>query len=305
MRVVVASLLPYLAPAFPRSSAPWALRTARTTRFIAAGARPAVPGINRQHVFKVPARFDEAVAQAHQSAMAAMAAGNKLLEIEFPSLPPMDASNPTTCSASDVFSANVRHATDTASWFTESKLSVAVVLPSSAWEEHAANVEGVAQVMVFPESGARGVVGPAPSADLYLVLASKCDEVAHAETLARREPDKTVVLFNANLDALRGDLGLPGYPGKSFHDRFLSRILPAYFIRPRAFTSAIDKPPFVVTYRGALARAFPGKWESLLDVGGGRCRSVGASDRRPVSAAANSALAYEAMRICRSGLIYF
>ena len=79
---------------------------------------------------------------------------------------------------------------------------------------------------------------------------------------------------------LRGDLGLPTFPSKDLHYRFLSRLKPTYYLRSRTYAQSLSKPPFLVSYSGAYFRAYPSPWMTMLDVGSGRMRRVAADDER-------------------------
>ncbi len=87
--------------------------------------------------------------------------------------------------------------------------------------------------------------------------------------------------MNLKLDTLRGDLGLPAFPPKDLQYRFLSQVLPVYYLRVRSYSKSITKPPFIVNYQGALFRAWPGSWQSMLDVGQGRYKRVASAKVRP------------------------
>ena len=82
------------------------------------------------------------------------------------------------------------------------------------------------------------------------------------------------VFFNLRLDVLRGDLGLPLFPGRDLQYRFLSKIRPAFILKPSTFATTIKQPPFVVNYSGQLFRAYPEEYQIILNTGNGKSRMV-------------------------------
>ena len=100
-----------------------------------------------------------------------------------------------------------------------------------------------------------------------------------ARTAARARP---LVVFNCDLDDLRGDLGLVGFPPKELHHRFMSRILPVFYVRRREYNKTFlggggggkgegegqgqgrgRGPVRQVYYGGALFREYPGPWQVM------------------------------------------
>ena len=127
----------------------------------------------------------------------------------------------------------------------------------------------------------RGKAAPVPGTDVYIILVCSAQELPQIESLYDQEPDKTIILMNLKLDVLRGDLGLPAFPPKDLQYRFLSRILPVYYLRVRSYSKSLSKPPFIINYQGALFRTYPGDWQTMLDVGDGRYKRVVTSETRP------------------------
>ncbi|XP_039052589.1 protein LOW PSII ACCUMULATION 3, chloroplastic-like [Hibiscus syriacus] len=77
------------------------------------------------------------------------------------------------------------------------------------------------------------------------------------------------LVFNLELDSLRAayvcsaDLALLESPPKDLHYQFLSRFIRVFYIRIREFSKTVAVAPFVVNYRGALFRQYPGPWQVM------------------------------------------
>jgi len=126
-----------------------------------------------------------------------------------------------------------------------------------------------------------GAVKPINGTDMYVVLVASAQELPDVEALHSQVPDVPIVFYNLKLDVLRGDLGAPAFPPKSFQDRFLSRVKPIYFLRTRQYSRSTPTPPFLVNYQGCLFRSYPGQYQTLLDTGTGSYRRLGGKDIRP------------------------
>ena len=105
-------------------------------------------------------------------------------------------------------------------------------------------------------------------ADVHLAVNMSCVELAELEAwagdLERRSPESVLCCFNLELETHRGDLGLPGFPGKALQNRFLSRFKPAFFLRQRSYSKTVNVAPFLLNYSGATFREYPGPWQVML-----------------------------------------
>ncbi|CAM9246163.1 unnamed protein product [Ascophyllum nodosum] len=242
-----------------------------------------------QRLEPAPSTFEQCIRQAQGAVEAAFKDGFNLVEVEFPPLQ-QDYLEDSGSSAYDVSSANVRLASRFAQTFAAEGKEVSVLLPDEAELDRAVEDEGSAEfsagvtlrtlrsagtrtaetldklLMSFVGRGA-GPIQPLGDTDIYVAIVFSCQELPDLEELHRQDPDAKIVLFNLRLDTLRGDLGLPAFPSKSLHYRFLSRFKPVYLLRTRQYSRTISKKPFLVNYQGAQFRVYPGDYQCLLDVG--------------------------------------
>lgn len=236
-----------------------------------------------------PSTFEQCIRQAQAATAQAFADGFNLVEVEFPPLQ-ADFLEDSGSSAYDVSGANVRLAARFAQSFAAEGKEVAVLLPDEPEVERAVEDEGGANISPgvtlrsLRESGTRvaesldslllsfvgrggGFVKPLEGVDMYVAIVFSCQELPDLQELHTADPDAKIVFFNLRLDTLRGDLGLPAFPPKSVHYKFLSKVKPVYFLRTRAYSRTINKKPFLVNYQGAQFRVYPGKYQCLLDTG--------------------------------------
>lgn len=73
-----------------------------------------------------------------------------------------------------------------------------------------------------------------------------------------------LLLFNLELDTLRADLGLFGFPSKDMQWSYLSTFTPAFYIRQRDYSKTVNVAPYLINYSGALFRDYPGPWQVML-----------------------------------------
>ena len=74
----------------------------------------------------------------------------------------------------------------------------------------------------------------------------------------------TLVFWNCELDTLRSDLGLFGFPPKDVQYDFLSAFKPVFYLRQRDYSKTVNVAPFIINYSGCLFREFPGPWQVML-----------------------------------------
>ena len=74
----------------------------------------------------------------------------------------------------------------------------------------------------------------------------------------------SLCFWNCELDTLRGDLGMFGFPSKSLQYDFLSRCKPVFYLRQRDYSKTVSIAPFIVNYSGCLFREYPGPWQVML-----------------------------------------
>ncbi|XP_047317441.1 protein LPA3 [Impatiens glandulifera] len=100
---------------------------------------------------------------------------------------------------------------------------------------------------------------------LYVFINCSTRELSSVEEYVKNfAPSTPSLLFNLELDTLRSDLGILGFPPKDLHFQFLSQFMPVFYIRPREYSKTIGVAPYVVNYSGALFRQYPGPWQVML-----------------------------------------
>lgn len=92
--------------------------------------------------------------------------------------------------------------------------------------------------------------------------------------------DRTMILWCLELDTLRADLGLFGFPGKEIQFEFLSQFKSMFYIRQRAYSKSVEVAPFLVNYNGALFREYPGPWQAMIKQDNGELACIAERDMR-------------------------
>lgn len=229
-----------------------------------------------------PSTFYQAITQAQTAIAAALKDGYKLLEVEFPPLPASQLES-SAVGSYDVSDANLRLAIDFASLFAKQGTRVTLAFPDLVEKDRAVelNYESeepmenmrfgslknekkgsfIERLWVRPEID----VAVRDDDDMFVILGASCQELPDVERLMKAAGERPVIFFNLKLDTSRGDLGLPAFPRKDLHFRFLSKVLPVYYLRTRTYSRSVSRPPYVVNFSGALYKVYPGPYQVLLD----------------------------------------
>lgn len=229
---------------------------------------------------------------------AALSAGERLLEVEFPPLPTAQLES-SAVGAYDVSDANIRLAIDFAGVFADAGTRVVIAFPDLVEKDRAVEMNNesdsplenvrfgalkdarkgsfIERLWTTPELE----VAVREDDDMFVVLGASCQELPDVERLVATAGDRPVVLFNLKLDTSRGDLGLPAFPRKDLHYRFLSKVRPAYYIRTRTYSRSLPRPPYIVNYSGALYKVYPGPYQVLLDTTAGNYQRLTTLEERP------------------------
>lgn len=105
----------------------------------------------------------------------------------------------------------------------------------------------------------------ASRADVFMAINASTIELADLESYVTEfVGERPVISWCMELDTLRADLGLLGFPPKELQYRFLSLFKPVFYIRQRDYSKSVAVAPFIINYSGALFREYPGPWQAML-----------------------------------------
>ena len=249
-----------------------------------------------------PASFDVLVDDAGTAVAAALGDGKTLIEVEFPALP--GDKDGYAGSSDQYIDNNTQFALAAGRRLAKEGRTVRVLVPdavelkrsSKVFAAALASLPGVTMGHLREAAPPGGLAGLArmfgggadaaaetpkpPPADVYIAVNASTIELPDAEAYfgAVEAGGAAFVFFNMELDTLRADLGLFGFPPKALQHRFLSRITPAFYVRPRDYAQTVPVPPYLINYSGALFREFPGPWQVMLKQDNGEYACV-AEDR--------------------------
>ncbi|XP_051135200.1 protein LPA3 isoform X2 [Andrographis paniculata] len=287
-------------PLSSTSSPPLKLSTltayCRKTRTISAEAAKFEPRVNPKvgvAVYK-PRSYEVLVSDAATSLYYALQDGKTRLEIEFPPLPSNVSSYKG--SSDDFSDANIQLALAVVKKLKEKQETRArIVFPDKPEKRRASELFGTAMDLI--EGITIGSLDDVPSGavttffkslrdtfdfefgdedeagrwksdeppSLYIFLGCSTRDLSTIEKYVENfAPTTPTLLFNLELDTLRADLGLIGFPSRDVHYRFLSQFVPVFYIRTRDYSKTVAVAPYLLNYSGALFRQYPGPWQVML-----------------------------------------
>jgi len=126
-------------------------------------------------------------------------------------------------------------------------------------------ISGLASLFTFTGDEAPDPAGASAAADIFMVLNCSTVELADMEAYVEQKiGSRPLIAWNMELDLLRADLGLLGFPPKDLQYRFLCTFKPVFYIRQRDYSKTVAVSPFIINYSGALFREYPGPWQVML-----------------------------------------
>ena len=265
-----------------------------------------------------PTQFMDCTKRAAIATGKLIANGNRLIEVEFPPLP-LEYLEDSSSSARDIADANTRWAIEFAKGFAFNG-KISIIYPDQEELEDAMtfvnknygndfskqnvnitlstirvdslkNAASLDKIIgsIFGATFAGEVAG-IEGTKLYIALVSSTQELPDLEKLHNLDPSVPIVFFNLKLDQLRGDLGLPLFPGRDLHFRFLSKVKPSFIMRSRSFATSLRRPPFIINYSGLLYRNYPEPYQCILNTGDGKSKLSQTMEERPTNKAFRDAL---------------
>ena len=258
-----------------------------------------------------PTQFMDCTKRAAIATGKLIASGSRLIEVEFPPLP-LEYLEDSSSSARSIAEANTRWGIEFAKGFSLNG-KISIIYPDQEELEDAMifvkkiygddffkqnqnvtlgtirtdslkNAASLDKIIgsIFGATFAGEVAG-IEDTKLYVALVSSTQELPDLEKLHDLDPTVPIVFFNLKLDQLRGDLGLPLFPGRDLHYRFLSKIKPSFLMRSRSFATSLRRPPFIINYSGLLYRNYPEPYQCILNTGDGKSKLSQTLEERPTN----------------------
>lgn len=244
-----------------------------------------------------PETFEIIAEDAVETIQEGLKRGLTMMEVDFP----LSSDTSGYKDSSDIFiDVNIQLAIRAAGKLAEDGKSVRVLVPdapelnrASKRFQRALEFAGGAVTLGCLTSAKKGMLGglfggaDSPSveeqanADMYIIV--NCSTVDLPNVIAYKETvagDKPIVTWCMELDTLRADLGLFGFPSKDVHFKFLCNITPVFYLRQRAYSKSVPIAPFVVNYNGALFRTYPSGWQVMLKQDSGELACVAERPKR-------------------------
>ncbi|KAK9909885.1 hypothetical protein WJX75_008958 [Coccomyxa subellipsoidea] len=132
-----------------------------------------------------------------------------------------------------------------------------------------------------PDTDAETLSLAARKADVFIVVNASTIELLDLERyIEETVGERPLVLWNLELDTLRADLGLLGFPPKELQFRFLSQFTPVFYIRQRDYSKSVAVSPFIINYSGCIFREYPGPWQVMLRQDNGQYACIAEDERR-------------------------
>ncbi|CAL5219520.1 g1367 [Coccomyxa viridis] len=251
-----------------------------------------------------PASFQVLVQDATNAVKAAVADGLTRLEVEFPALPGnIDGYK----GASDWFiDSNIQLALAAGKMIrADSGKRVHIVVPDGgeynrSYKMFKAALEAADGITMghlkensksifsglnifgsVPDTDAETLSQGARKADIFIVVNASTIELPDVEKyIAATVKEKPLVLWNLELDTLRADLGLLGFPPKELQYRFLSQFTSVFYIRQRDYSKSVAVAPFIINYSGCIFREYPGPWQVMLRQDNGEYACIAEDEKR-------------------------
>lgn len=119
------------------------------------------------------------------------------------------------------------------------------------------------------------------AAEIYIAINASTAELPDLESYTNEKVgSRPIISWCQELDTLRADLGLLGFPPKDLQYRFLSFFKPVFYIRQRDYSKTVAVAPFIINYSGALFREYPGPWQVMLRQDNGVYACVAGEEER-------------------------